>query len=179
MLNKRERILAILAVSAIGILGIDRFVLTPITEALDMLGAEEQRLVSELEQVSRVLKQRRAKQKIWRSMTKDGLGTDPSEAERRVLEAVRGWSGESGLTLGSIQPERPVERDELREIGFQATGRGSVEAITRFLYLLEQSTIPIRVERLRVSAIDKSDEMNLEIRVSTVSQNRSRESSVG
>jgi Tfp pilus assembly protein PilO len=167
-LNRREKWLAIATAVAVALFFADRFVLTPALDSLDELDQREQQLTAGLQHASRVFKQRRESNDRWAQMTESGLSTDPAECERQILDAVRQWSRDARLSLISLQPERPMTEGSPREIGFQASARGSMQAVTAFLFAARQSSLPIRIERMHLSAADSGDVISLDLRLSTL-----------
>jgi hypothetical protein len=167
-LNRREKWLAIATTVVIALFIADRFVVTPAFDAMDELDRQEQQLTAGLQHASRVFKQRRASNDRWEYMTAKGLSADPAECERQILDAVRQWSRDARLDLISLQPERSTSEGSPREIGFQASARGSMRAVTEFLFAARQSTLPLRIERMHLSASDSGDVMSFDLRLSTL-----------
>lgn len=168
MLKRREKWLAIGTAIAVAILLLDRAVLTPVFDQLDVLAGREAQLVSELQKVSRLMDEQRSMRGRWRELTNTGLVTDPSEAERQVLDAVRQWSRDSGLDIRAVQPQRVTGGEALGVIEFQADGRGSMRNVTDFLYSLHTAALPIRVDRVRLSSRNADGQVTIELRLSTI-----------
>lgn len=177
MLSRREKLILIVTVAALSIFVLDRYVWTPLSQERDRLAAEKLRLSEELQNGTRMIRARRDLMPRWKHMASEAIADDPAAAETRLLHAVRGWSREAKLNLTSVQPERPPEKGELRQVVVSANGSGSMAAIAQFLYLLESSQEPVKVQRLRIASSER--ELTLELRISTlyrapVEQPRSR-----
>ena len=82
---------------------------------------------------------------------------------------MRDWAQEAGLTLWSMKPERLDQEDDLREIMFQAAATGPMSAVSRFLWRIETTSIPLRVKEVQLSSRrEGTDALSLQLRVSTL-----------
>lgn len=169
VLSKRERLIILVAALVVAALVLDRYALTPLLDARQVLGAEKETLLADLERASALLARKRQMQPRWKDMLAGGLQADPTEAESQILHAVRNWSTECGLRLASVKPERLPEKTVLPEIAFQAVGTGTMSAVSRFLWRLETAKIPVRIQEFQVGARKEgTDDLTLQIRLSTV-----------
>lgn len=168
-LSHRERSIAITAVAALLLLGLDRYALSPVLEARERIQAETQRLTAEMEEATSLFKRGKLVVRRWRDMTEKGLTEDPAEAESQVLHAVRNWSEETGLALSSVKPERLNQGDGVRQITFRAAGTGTMRAVGRFLWQMETADIPLRIHELQLgSRTEGRDDLSLQLRFSTL-----------
>ena len=168
-MNKRERILAIATVSVLALLLLDRVALSPYMEARAGLLQQEDRLLDDLRGVNRTLQTRKHAQRQWRAMLDTGLRDTPSQAESRVLHAVRQWASEAKLELTSVNLERTEASGELRQITFHAAGVGRMQAVSRFMYHVETSSLPLNVLNVQLSSrAPGKDDLALDVRVSTL-----------
>jgi Tfp pilus assembly protein PilO len=168
--SRRERIVLVVAVIVIGAYGLDALVLSPIVDKTTELRRQQEHMEARLLANLNTLRKRQGLARAWRSWLAGGLSRDPSEAESRVLGAVRSWVRDAGITLVSIQPDRPYQKGEVREIRFQASAVGAYESLIRFVYLVETAELPVRIQRFEVRPLKgtRSDQMVLELRFSTV-----------
>jgi len=169
VLSKRERYIVAVTLIAVAGLGFDRLVLTPIQERKVAMERERQRVLGGLERARALFARKKQLGPKWQQVVEAGLKSDPAEAESQVLHAVRNWSQESGLSLSSLRPEHTAQKGELREITFQASGTGPMSAVAGFLWRLETSPLPIRVNDLQLGTRKEgTDDLNLQLRVSTL-----------
>jgi len=170
-LSKRERYLLWAAVAVLGVLVVDKLVLTPIQERRTAIQRATEQAVAELDRARARFAQRRRLAPLWRSMTNGTLRLDPAEAESRLLHAARDWSQEAGLSLSSIRPERTVNREDMLEMTFQAAGTGPMRAVAGFLWRLETADFPVRVTELQLGTRKEgADDLSLHLRLSTLAQ---------
>ena len=171
ILSKRERfiIAATLIVVAAAVLYL--YVLTPLDDSRKALEGRKEGLLNELERARTLLARKREIAPKWKQMTAGGLKSDPTEAESLILHAVQNWAKEAGLKLASLKPERLLEKKSLQEISFRATGTGSMNAVTKFLWQLETAKVPVRVKELQLGTRKEgTDDLALQLRLSTLYQ---------
>ena len=171
ILSKRERfiIAATLIVVAAAVLYL--YVLTPLNDSRKALEGRKEGLLNDLEQARTLLARKREIEPKWKQMTATGLKRDPTEAESLILHAVQDWAREAGLKLASLKPERLLEKKSLQEIAFKATGTGSMNAVTKFLWQLETAKVPVRVKELQLGTRKEgTDDLTLQLRLSTLYQ---------
>ena len=170
MSSKRERIFLVVTVMVLGLFALDSFLLTPLGRATARLRAERETLEGDLLSSQNKLHKRMMLSRSWNVWIGSTLRKDPSEAERQILNAVRSWSRDAGINPASIQPERPTQRGDLREIRFQTSASGPFVSLVRFLCYMEGSEIPVRIQRLelRPSKGISTDQLSMELRFSTL-----------
>ena len=169
ILSKREHYIVVTAIAALALLVADRYVLTPILSHRARMETKIQSLTDEMERAAALFSWKGLMTRKWNEMIAGGLKTDPAEAESQVLHAMRDWAQEAGLTLWSMKPERLDREDDLREIMFQAAATGPMSAVSRFLWRIETTSIPLRVKEVQLgSRQEGTDALSLQLRVSTL-----------
>lgn len=169
ILSKREHYIVVTAIAALALLVADRYVLTPILSHRARMETKIQSLTGEKERAATLFSRKSLMTRKWNEMIAGGLKTDPAEAESQVLHAMRDWAQEAGLTLWSMKPERLHREDDLREIMFQAAATGPMSAVSRFLWRIETTSIPLRVKEVQLSSRrEGTDALSLQLRVSTL-----------
>jgi len=147
----------------------DRFIITPVIERLGQLEDRKQQLLGELNDAHSLFDRRRLMEKKWQQLSSDGLNSE-SEMESRVLHDLDRWARDSRLTLTSVKPQRSsAVRKGLQEMTFSVASTGSLEAVARFMWVLERTSLPIKITDVQLgSAGDSGDEMSLQIRLSAL-----------
>ena len=170
MSSKRERIFLVGTVLVLGLFALDSFVLTPLGRATARLRAERETLEGDLLSSQNKLHKRKALSRNWSVWTGSTLLKDPSAAEKQILNAVRSWSRDAGINPASIQPERPTQRGNVREVRFQTSASGPFASLVRFLCYMEASEIPVRIQRVQLSPSKgtSADQLSMELRFSTL-----------
>ena len=169
ILSKRERYMATFVLVAVAVLVLDRYALTPYLARRAQLTAAKLSILGELDGAQILFARKTQLSPKWEEMLNSGLKTDAAAAESAVLNALRDWSQESGLALSTLKPERSIQRAELSELTFQAAGVGTMSAVSRFLWRVESSPLPVRVNDLQLGARrEGTDDLTLQVRVSAL-----------
>ena len=178
IMSKRERFIATVTLAALAILVLDRFVFTPAHKRKVAIQEETQQIITNLERARVLFARKKKLAPEWRNLLDAGLRLGPTEAESRVLHAVRDWSQEARLSLSSLRPERMKDKGELQEITFRASGTGPMSAVTGFLWRLESSPLPIRVMELQLGTRKEgTDDLSLQLRISALCQSAGQQTS--
>lgn len=170
VLSKRERYIAIATLAAIGIFGLDRVVLTPLVTANNELNAQVDGCQQQLEKAQRLFKNSRRKSQDWSRMQTNGLRRkDASETESLILNRIRDWAQDAGMSLSSVKPERTEKEKSFQKITFRATGIGGMSQISRFLGRIKDSDVPVRIGELQITARKEgTDDLSLQLGISTI-----------
>ncbi len=168
VLSKRERIILIVAALVVGALIVDKLIFGPVKTRLDDQKARRQQLLAELNEAQSLFERQRLLAPRYRMMLSDGFRTD-TEAESRILRALREWSSEAMLTLSSVKPERVASDQGLKEMTFVIAGKGTLRSVAPFLWRIETAALPVKVKSMQLgSASESGDSMSLQLRLSAL-----------
>lgn len=168
-LNTRERYIAIVAGAIIGLLALDQLFYSPLTSRLNAATSARDEARLKVMQADDLMKNDLAARRKWKQMAGETLKTTAPSAEGQLLNAVRDWAQSASLTLNSIKPERSEKEKGFDKILLRATGNGSMQQITRFLYALRTSSIPVRISDLQISTRrEGTDELALQVGIATI-----------
>jgi len=168
MLSKRERIIAIIAIAAVGFLVLNKFLIGPIADKLQQLEMQKQQLQVELNEAQNLFQRRRMLEENWKEMLADGLRNEV-EAESKIARAIDGWSRQSSLTLSSVKPDRTTADKGPTEITFVVAGTGTLEAVAQFLWQVETTPLPIKVKDMQLGSSNESGQsMSVQLRLSAI-----------
>ena len=169
VLSKRERLIAILTLAALGIVVGDHYVLGPILARYDALAVRRTTVEAELAEAGQLRTMRDRLAGRWQGLRREGLRDEPADTESLVMHAVRDWSSHAGFDLASLRPERTRPLESLREVTFRVSGTGSMLEVTRFLYQLETSRLPLRIVELQLgSRTEGVDDLSLQVKLSAL-----------
>jgi len=167
-LSKRERMIVLITIVAVGALVADRLVRAPIASRLGQLKSERDQALAQVAKANNLFERRQQAERKWKTLLSDGLQND-AEAESRVTKAMNKWSEDARLTLTSVKPDRVAGDKGVKEIVFVVAGKGSLDAVAWFLYQVETSELPIKVKYMQLGSTSESgDNMSLELRLSTL-----------
>jgi len=168
VLSKRERIVFVVTLVCVGLLIVSEFVVDPVLARLDEMETQRRQLRDELEEAQFLLANHGAMQRKWRTLVSDGLRND-AEAESKVLTALREWSGNAGLALSSIKPDRVASDKGLQEMIFTVAGKGTLESVSRFLWQIETAALPVKVRDIQLGSGSESEgTMSLQLHLSAL-----------
>jgi hypothetical protein len=154
--NNRQRLLMILAGAAIVLLVLDSIVLTPLTKAWQSRSAEIARLKKNVTEGRGLIERGPRMQSQWTEWQKQALHTDAAKAEQDVISAFDRWSRVSNVELGSIKPQwKRGATPRYSQLECRVDATGSLATLTRFLYELEKSPLPLRVDSVELTSRDE------------------------
>lgn len=172
--TKRERHIALATLLMGGLLVGYQYALTPFLNYRAEINDARAAVSAQVDHAQRLVNSRASLNQRWNALLTAGLKTTPSEAESQVLHAVRDWAQEAGVGLSSLKPERgaPVPEERFQEIGFHATGTGSMAALTRLLWRFETAATPIRINTLQITPRkEATDDLTVQLSLSTLCLN--------
>jgi hypothetical protein len=169
MKTNRQTLLQITAFVVIGLLGLDKLIVSPL---LTRWKEGEERIDKLNTQINRghdLLDRQQSIQDRWKEILHKNLSDDVSVAENDVFKAVARWTRDSRTAYSSLTPqwqnhdqnhEQPYKTLEMR-----ASLAGDQHSLCRFLYELEVDPLPIRLEDCELSARDdKGRQLDLNVR---------------
>jgi Tfp pilus assembly protein PilO len=168
VLSKRERLILIAAIAALVMLIADKFVVGPISERREATKTQKLGLQAELENARLLFSRQKLMERKWKTLLSDGLQND-AEAESKIARALDEWSKDAMLTLSSVKPERVASDKGLKEMTFVVAGMGTLESVSRFLWQIETTPIPIKVMDMQVGSTNETGQsMSLQLRLSAL-----------
>jgi len=153
----RQRLLMILAASAIGLLILDSAVRAPLTTAWQSRSAEIARLKKSVTEGRSMVERADRIRSLWAEMQTQAVPNDPAKAEQDLVTAFDRWGRAGSVELGSIKPQwkrGATSRYSLLECRVDATG--SLASLSRFLYEVEKSALALRIESIELTARDEN-----------------------
>lgn len=175
ILSKRERYIVIGTVVVVGILALDRLFLTPLIERRQETNANIRLETEKMEKATALVTNRSRVSRKWTELSGSSLKIDGANAESQIIRAVNDWAQDSGLNVSSVKPER-AEREKLKDketqfikITFRANATGNMAAISKFMWRLQTSKVPIRVTDVSINTRrDGVDDLSLDLGISTI-----------
>ena len=168
-MNKREKLIVYVAGGVIGLLLLDRVVVTPLWDAYTLSQdriRNAERALADADQLGRnSLNARRN----WQRIAGSTVHNNASEAESQLLNGVRVWAQQAGVNLTSLKPERTDSEEGFERLVVRAVATGRMENLGRFLYAAETSSIPVRVaDAVLASRRDGEDDLSLQVGFATI-----------
>jgi hypothetical protein len=164
-LERRKRLLVIVTIICVGAWMADNFVIAPMTNLWQERSARIQELTDDMAKNSGLVDREDSLKARWEDMRKRALPTRVSDAENAVFQGVNEWTSDSSLVVTALKPRwTRMDRDK-QTLEIQLEGSGNIEAVTRFVYDLEGSPLPLRIEDKGITSQDeKGGRLNLSLR---------------
>lgn len=155
--DKRQKLLAFLALGVVAVFAADKLVLTPLVnswKARDTAIVELRKSIA----AGRVTVDReQLTNRRWNDMRKNTLPLNASTAEQQVLQAFDKWSRDSRVSVSSIRPQwKRGSSDDHSLLECRVDASGSMSALSRFLYEVEKSPLALKVEGVELAARDNT-----------------------
>jgi hypothetical protein len=169
VLSKRERLIVIATVVAVGALVLDQIVISPLSKAFSDTLDQKTKLNAELTSAMALRRKQREVAPVWNAWLRSGLKSDAVDAESQVLHSIQDWAQEAGLRLSMVRPDRLTEKTRLPEIAFTASGTGTLGDIGKLVWRVQTATIPIRITEMQLSSRKEgTDDLSFQLRLSTI-----------
>ncbi len=167
----RERLLIVLAAAAVGLLLLDRVLVTPLLARWRAASDEVDALRAQLTQGGAVVGQE-ARWLRWRDEAEARLlPAEAGAAESVLLTQVDGWARQAGLTVQSLRPRWQEIKGQGNRPELQVVGSGPMAAVALFLHQVETSPLAVAVEHLVLAGTGKAGApLRLELRLSGLCQ---------
>ena len=170
-LTQRERYIAIGMGAVLGLLVLDYFAFTPYMDARKHLEESIAKETDQLDENNKMRRKYETSRKTWDQMVADGLKSDPSEASYQLVQSIRQWAAEAGLTPVSIKPDQQPVADNKNyfKVSVRFTATGSQASVARLLYRIKEAKVPLRVNDVQVtSRREGTDDLQFLMTVSTL-----------
>jgi hypothetical protein len=166
-ITNRQKLLSILALVVVGIWAGDRIVITPLTNLWKERSAKIVELRKLVAQGKAMVERERPIHSRWDSMRTNTLPVETSVAENEVLKAFERWSQDSHISINSIRPQWKRTGEDYMTLECRADAFGSIQALTRFLYDVEQDPMALKVDLVEITSHDNDGrQLSLAVQVS-------------
>jgi Tfp pilus assembly protein PilO len=171
-LNKRQQLLAILAILAVGLFIADRLVFTPLTNSWKARSERVAKLEEQVRDGTETMKRATVLREEWSRMKTNTLPNSKPAAESQMLKAFERWSQAGNVSVSSIRPQWKEAEEDYKTLECRADVAGSLSAISRFLFQIERDPMGVKVDSMELTARDtEGSQLALVIQVSGLSLN--------
>lgn len=166
-LNKRQQLLAVLAIVAVGLFVADKLVFTPLTTSWKSRSARIAKLKKDVAEGTEMLKREASVRGQWDQMRTNTLSLSKPEAESQMMKAFERWSRDGGVQVSSVRPQWKEAQEAYKTLECRADVAGSLAAISRFLFQIERDSLGVKVDSMEITARDsQGSQLALVIQVS-------------
>jgi hypothetical protein len=171
-MSPRERSLALIVLSVVGVAVVYQFVVDPYFAKRKELKVAIETKEAELDRNRKVFRDEKKLKDVLNKLNSSGLKSDVAEARSQLLYALSGWAKEAGVGLSSLKEGRTTTEGRWIQINTQATATGSQKAIANLLWRVESASIPVRVSEMTInSRREGTDDLQINLGVSTLCPN--------
>lgn len=171
-MQSRERTLAIIVALLVGIWLADSLLLQPLSQWFQEKDEAITALERDMNEAQIVLDRRQRIRQEWRSRHASGLLHSEEHARFTLQEMMNGAAIRQRLQIDNIgaQSRAIAHGDEqFLRLNVSLSARGSLRSVQAFLQELEETSMPLSIERCEVASLDpKKDELQLNASVSTL-----------
>jgi Tfp pilus assembly protein PilO len=153
-IKNRQQLLAIVAISVVGLFAADKLVRAPLTASWQQRARQISALRDKVADGRNWVQRDETLRNRWQRMRSSTLPTNPSLAEQQVVKALDRWCRESGITRDSFTPQWKRDSDDYTTLQCRIETSGNINAITRFLYGIESDPMALRLENVELSSRD-------------------------
>ncbi len=169
-LTRRELNLLILTIAAIFILLSDKYVITPVLAAREETSELRDSTVETRQEYQDIVETKGpAYQRKWTQMMADGLNDSPAKTEIEMVRYLNQMSSRFNIILSSIQPEYAGISNGTGEIEFIIAGSGYALDAYKFIWYIETSKLPIKLNSVHMSCKDSEAGMaSIQLNISSL-----------
>jgi hypothetical protein len=158
-LQYRQKLLAIVALAAVGLLAGDRLLFTPLVGLWKARSVELSRLRENVRHGTQLMERDAVLKAQWRSMQTNALPAEASVAENQLLRAFDRWSQDTRVSVNSVKPQWKTAAGNYTTLECRVDANGNLSALTRFLHNLERDALAVKVETVDITARDDNGEL--------------------
>ena len=173
-IDKRQKLLMVVAGTVLALLAADKLVLTPLTNLWKNRSKEVARLRTQVQEGGALVKREQTVRARWSQMQTNMLPDNPSLAQEQVLKALVTWSQESGVTINGTTPQWKTDTDAYKTLVCRVDASGTLWFLSRFLYDIEQGPMALKVESLDLGSRDNDgQQLTIALQISGLALTRS------
>jgi Tfp pilus assembly protein PilO len=167
--KNRQQILLIVILILVGLWIANEIVFSRVAKVWKARAASIADLRVQLEQSRSLLEREQVVRSRWEYLRRNSLPPDASAAEQKFFQSVNKWAGDSGVTINAITPQRKRDSEDYRTYQARVEAKGSLPALSRFLFELEKDPLAMKLEAVELAARDKDGrELALGLQVSAL-----------
>ncbi|OXU14411.1 hypothetical protein [Sedimentisphaera salicampi] len=168
-LTLREKRILIIALASIAILLCDKYIISPgLEKRAEIINAGEKNK-EDLAQAQNLIKRKKLFQPQWDRMQENGLTENVQQLESRLLDFIDKTSSSAGLDISFVQPDVSEVKEGFGLVEMSISGKGSIRAVTEFMYEAALSDMPVRTESFQLGAANENGtEISVQIDLSAL-----------
>ena len=165
-IKNRQQFLVMLTIAVAALYILVNFVITPLSAWWSQRALQIHDLSQKIADGRQLLRRESYIRAQWSQMQTNALPVNTSQAEQQVLHSFDDWSRDSGAELTSLMPQWQSDATNYLTLDLRVEASGDIGMLTRFLYDLESSPVPLQVSSVELGAHDNEGQqltLSLEI----------------
>jgi hypothetical protein len=155
MENKnREKILAIAAGVALGLLLLNYLVISPVIDSWQSRTRQIKDLREKIANGAMLIRRQDVVEGEWDRMRTNSLDSNPAAAEKQLFTEFDHWVSQSGVTEGSFRPQIQDTDDGYSTVDCRADVSGDMESIVHFFKNMEKDPLGVKIESFELTSRD-------------------------
>jgi len=155
LIRNRQQMLVLTALAGLALLVADSLIISPLERAWHARTEKIVGLRQLVEKGDRMVKHEQGYRTDWARMQTNTLPHNPAMAEQQVLQAFDKWSQDSRISVNSITPQWKRDSDDFTTLQCRVDVAGTVGTLSRFLFLIEQDPMALKIESVEITGRDK------------------------
>jgi hypothetical protein len=170
-LNKREKILILLAVVTTLALGLPAIFQNDTARIVTGKGLSKAEIHTRQQRAERAVKEAEKAIAVQEPMVHTlGWSESPDALVPVLVQKLEKIAKASGVSLSRYQPVKPRSLDNLMEVSLEMRFSTSFPTAVKFLYNIQQPDTKVSVDVVRISSSDsESDNVDVDVRISAYS----------
>jgi hypothetical protein len=153
---------------------LDYYVIEPYTATAADMATQRDKLNNDRRDDLRMFDEYKKLKAVIQSMKDHGLQDDQAMVEAQTMDAIVAWSDwADGLDVKNSRNGRPTKDGNFIIINYDITVEGNMSQLSKLLWALEKSPIPLRISELTIApAHEGVDDLNARLQVSALCEAR-------
>ena len=142
------------AIGLIGLLLLDRLVISPAIDSWGEQSARIDALRQKVERGQQLLDRQDAIRQHWAQMVRANLPTEVSAAENVAIQGIDRWAIASGIGISSLTYQWENQDEGYQTFECRASATGTQAALGRFIYEMETDKVPVNLDEFEITSRD-------------------------
>jgi Tfp pilus assembly protein PilO len=157
-IKNRQQFLMVLTIAALALFVGVNYIYAPLSNWWSSRAAQIRDLREKVNDGKQLIKRDASIRNHWSEMQSNALPANTSLAEQQVLNSLDSWSRDSGAELTGIMPQWKNDATNYMTLDCRVELGGTLGTLSRFLYEIENSPTPLRLDSVELGAHDTSGE---------------------
>jgi Tfp pilus assembly protein PilO len=154
--KNRQDFLVVLTIAAVGLFVGVNFIFTPLQNWWSDRQKQVHDLRDKIKYGNTMIRRDQAIRSHWKDMQDNALPPNMSQAEQRFLNAMEGWSRDSGAEITSIMPQWKIDSTNYMTLNCRVETGGDLSTLSRFINDVEKGPLAVRLDSVELSSHDNN-----------------------